>query len=447
MLPRHCGAASSLRSSPCVTARRAIAGAAERTLRHGPRHRGQAARWCAPQQGAGRAAARRRSRDAGCDVTILARTAADVERAAQEIGAARGTATWPGSPATSPRPKAAQQALAACPQPDILVNNAGGPPPATSATGPRGLDPRARRQHADADRADQGDDRRHDRAALRAHRQHHVGSAVKAPIDILGLSNGARSGLTGFVAGLARKVAVHNVTINNLLPGPFDTDRLAATSRCARRRRRHERRRAARAAAGGASRRAASAHPTSSARLRVPLQRAGGLHRRPEPPASTAASTRARSEPPTSRPHDRPLLLDHAERPQDHDLPRGDRAAVSAEARATSARASSSIPSSSPISPNNRIPAIVDHVPPDGGAPLSLMESGAILLYLARQDRPLLSERPARPLRGRRSGCSGRWRGWGRWRGRRITSCTTRRSRSPTRSTATCARRAACTAC
>src|SRR6185437_3656909 len=53
-------------------------------------------------------------------------------------------------------------------------------------------------------------------------------SAVKAPIDVLGLSNGARSGLTGFVAGLARKLAVHNVTINNLLPGPFDTDRLLA---------------------------------------------------------------------------------------------------------------------------------------------------------------------------------------------------------------------------
>src|SRR6266478_3546779 len=51
-------------------------------------------------------------------------------------------------------------------------------------------------------------------------------SAVKAPIDILGLSNGARSGLTGFVVGIARKVAAHNVTINNLLPGSFDTDRL-----------------------------------------------------------------------------------------------------------------------------------------------------------------------------------------------------------------------------
>ena len=59
-------------------------------------------------------------------------------------------------------------------------------------------------------------------------------SAVKAPIDILGLSNGARSGLTGFVAGLARSgIAAQGVTINNLLPGKFDTDRLAATQQSA----------------------------------------------------------------------------------------------------------------------------------------------------------------------------------------------------------------------
>ena len=55
-------------------------------------------------------------------------------------------------------------------------------------------------------------------------------SAVKAPIDILGLSNGARSGLTGFVAGLARKTVRRGVTINNLLPGPFDTDRLRSNA-------------------------------------------------------------------------------------------------------------------------------------------------------------------------------------------------------------------------
>src|SRR4051812_41037270 len=56
-------------------------------------------------------------------------------------------------------------------------------------------------------------------------------SSVKAPIDVLGLSNGARSGLTGFVAGVARtrKLASANVTINNLLPGVFDTDRIRAT--------------------------------------------------------------------------------------------------------------------------------------------------------------------------------------------------------------------------
>lgn len=55
-------------------------------------------------------------------------------------------------------------------------------------------------------------------------------SAVKAPIDILALSNGARSGLTGFVAGLARSgIAARGVTVNNLLPGKFDTDRLNAT--------------------------------------------------------------------------------------------------------------------------------------------------------------------------------------------------------------------------
>ena len=58
-------------------------------------------------------------------------------------------------------------------------------------------------------------------------------AAVKMPIETLGLSNGARSGLTGFVAGLARQVVAHNVTINNLLPGPFETDRLLNTIKAA----------------------------------------------------------------------------------------------------------------------------------------------------------------------------------------------------------------------
>src|SRR5690606_1233233 len=58
-------------------------------------------------------------------------------------------------------------------------------------------------------------------------------AAVKQPIESLGLSNGARAGLTGFVAGLARQTVAHNVTINNLLPGPFKTDRLRANIRAA----------------------------------------------------------------------------------------------------------------------------------------------------------------------------------------------------------------------
>ena len=56
-------------------------------------------------------------------------------------------------------------------------------------------------------------------------------AAVKAPIEILGLSNGARAGLTGFVAGIARKTVIANVTINGLLPGPFNTDRLRGTAK------------------------------------------------------------------------------------------------------------------------------------------------------------------------------------------------------------------------
>ena len=55
-------------------------------------------------------------------------------------------------------------------------------------------------------------------------------ASVKSPIPTLGMSNGARAGLTGFVGGLARQVARHNVIINNLLPGPFLTDRLRANA-------------------------------------------------------------------------------------------------------------------------------------------------------------------------------------------------------------------------
>jgi 3-oxoacyl-[acyl-carrier protein] reductase len=188
---------------------------------------GRRALVCAASKGLGRGCAEALARE-GVDVTILARTEETVKRAANEIGATTGRkVAWLACDITTPEGRAA--ALAACPQPDILVNNAGGPPP--------------------------GDFRDWDRAAwlraidanmltpielIRATVDGMIGrkfgrivnitsAAVKAPIDVLGLSNGARSGLTGFVAGLARKVAGSNVTINNLLPGYFDTDRLRGT--------------------------------------------------------------------------------------------------------------------------------------------------------------------------------------------------------------------------
>ena len=122
-------------------------------------------------------------------------------------------------------------ALAAAPQIDILINNAGGPPPGDfrdwereawiAALDANMLTPIAlMKATVDA------------MAARGFGRVVNITSgAVKAPIDTLGLSNGARSGLTGFVAGLSRqsKLASRNVTINNLLPGFFDTDRIWAT--------------------------------------------------------------------------------------------------------------------------------------------------------------------------------------------------------------------------
>jgi 3-oxoacyl-[acyl-carrier protein] reductase len=191
--------------------------------------RGRKALVCAASKGLGRGCAEALARE-GVDVTICARTAADVERAAAEIGAVAGRAVaWVACDITTPDGRA--RALSACPAPDILVNNAGGPPPGDF----RDWDRDAWIRALDANMltpielikatVDGMIERRFGRIV------NITSSAVKAPIDILGLSNGARSGLTGFVAGLARKVARHNVTINNLLPGSFDTDRLKTTMR------------------------------------------------------------------------------------------------------------------------------------------------------------------------------------------------------------------------
>jgi len=122
-------------------------------------------------------------------------------------------------------------ALAAAPQVDILINNAGGPPPGDfrdwereqwlAALEANMLTPIALIKATVDQMAGRGFGRI----------VNITSGAVKAPIDVLGLSNGARSGLTGFVAGIARqsRIAGRNVTINNLLPGAFDTERLQKT--------------------------------------------------------------------------------------------------------------------------------------------------------------------------------------------------------------------------
>ncbi|MFM7569333.1 MAG: SDR family oxidoreductase [Betaproteobacteria bacterium] len=122
------------------------------------------------------------------------------------------------------------QVLAAYPQVDILINNAGGPPPGdfrnwTRDDWVKALDGNMLTPIELIKATVDG------MIARRFGRIVNVtSSSVKAPIEVLGLSNGARSGLTGFVAGLARQTVKHNVTINNLLPGVFDTDRIRATA-------------------------------------------------------------------------------------------------------------------------------------------------------------------------------------------------------------------------
>ena len=134
---------------------------------------GKRALVCAASKGLGRGCAEALA-DAGCDVTILARTEETLRRTAEEIGAKAGRPVrWVACDITTPEGRAA--ALAAEPEPDILINNAGGPPPGDFRDWDRAAWIRAhRRQHADADRAHQGDRRRHDRATVRPHRQHHV---------------------------------------------------------------------------------------------------------------------------------------------------------------------------------------------------------------------------------------------------------------------------------
>ncbi len=190
--------------------------------------RGKAALVCGASKGLGRGCAMSLARE-GCGVTLIARQREALEKTAGEIRAATGaTVAIVAADVTSDEGRAA--ALAACPNPDILVTNAAGPPPGDFRKFSREDWLRAVSANMLAPielikaTVDGMISRRFGRIV------NITSSAVKAPIAELALSNGARSGLTGFVAGLARQTVAHNVTINNLLPGRFWTDRLKSNT-------------------------------------------------------------------------------------------------------------------------------------------------------------------------------------------------------------------------
>ncbi|MDE8343671.1 MAG: SDR family oxidoreductase [Acidocella sp.] len=182
---------------------------------------------CAASKGLGRACAFALARE-GVALVITGRNAEALEATAAEIRNATGVSVRiaPGDITT---PEGRQVALDLMPEPDILINNAGGPPP--------------------GDFRDFTDQMWHD--ALNANMLSPIAmikavidpmiaqkfgriinitsGSVKSPIPTIGLSNGARAGLTGFIGGLSRQVAKHNVIINNMLPGAFNTDRLRVT--------------------------------------------------------------------------------------------------------------------------------------------------------------------------------------------------------------------------
>ena len=170
----------------------------------------------------------------GANVVIVARGADALNAAAAELRTASPAVQVIAVAADITTAEGRAAALSAPGGPgsafDIVVTNAGGPPPGDF----RGWDREMWLKALDANMLTPIE---LIKATVDGMAQRGFGrivnitsSAVKAPIDILGLSNGARSGLTGFVAGVSRSgLAAQGVTINNLLPGAFDTDRLKTT--------------------------------------------------------------------------------------------------------------------------------------------------------------------------------------------------------------------------
>ena len=189
---------------------------------------GRTALVCAASKGLGRACAQALAAE-GVALTIAARGAEALEATAGAIRATvRVDVRTVACDVTTEQGRAAL--LAACPAPDILVTNAGGPPPGDfkdfgledwrRALEANMLAPIALIHATVYGMMERGFGRIVNVTSF----------SVKAPIDNLELSNGARAGLTGALSVLARRAVARGVTINNLLPGPFDTDRVRATT-------------------------------------------------------------------------------------------------------------------------------------------------------------------------------------------------------------------------
>ncbi len=186
--------------------------------------RGKRAIVCASSQGLGRGCAFALA-EAGVSLVINGREPAQLDRTADEIRRATGVEVIPVI-ADIADPAGQAALLAACPQPDILINNNGGPPfrdfrllDRTAMVGGLTMNmlaPIELIQKVIDGMAARGFGRIVNITSI----------SVKMPLAGLDLSSGARAGLTAFVAGIARTVAGRNVTINNLLPGYFDTRRL-----------------------------------------------------------------------------------------------------------------------------------------------------------------------------------------------------------------------------
>lgn len=182
---------------------------------------------CASSRGLGKACARALA-EAGCEVVINGRDAKTLNAAAGELASLTG-AKIISVVADVATPEGQKALFAACPQPDILVNNNAGPPL-------RDFRELTRQQMLDGVTANMIVAIELIQKAIDPMLSRRFGriinitsGAVKAPIAGLDLSSGARAGLTAFVAGVARTVADKNVTINSILPGAFDTDRLRGT--------------------------------------------------------------------------------------------------------------------------------------------------------------------------------------------------------------------------